>query len=582
MRSARCWLALAVVLLVLPFAAALPLHGVDPAAPLAPAPRPPAPLRAPAAADAEYEVGFSCPEAVEGPTDGAPVCPAYVLDREDVFGQPVLVLDPFNPNLAAFSAMHGGRGAHPSPADQPPTERSRDDAVHQPHTTFVTRDGGAGWEDMPYHAPDSLRQKGVGGRPTTQVYGEDNAAALDAQGRLHLAALYAHRPDAGPAGSPAPYQYSVGVWKAKRLEHPVDYNVNVRLLPAGGEGASDRIDSLHMAHVPATDLVVTAWRETPAGAAPTDAGRLVLHWTRPQDGALWTRVEADPALAACRAVSNPLALDATLYVACLADGANATEWRVLAVDSTTWKTTQAGAVPMPGTTGHLVARGAGGYMILLASGLQEDGAPTVQVAYGERGAAWSSPEEVAPDILPDDAPLLDARVTAAAWSPVSGNLHLVHLQRHDLASANAGAGAVEFRKLFVSLEAEGGVLATVDLGMGALSRVDFSPTLTGVGSGAFNDLHDSIVVWRDPKGLGGDREYVAYGDHGYVRFAEVTEENFPIPVVPLGTQVPPVPLATPGAMPVIVGLPAGLLAGAMVVRTLAARRKVAVEAGADE
>lgn len=573
----RIWRVLFAAVLVLPLAAAVSVPALDDAAV---APRPALPggaARSGAGAaasgdDAEYAIGFRCPEVVDGPTPGAPVCPSYVLDREDIFGQPVLLVDARNPNVIGFSAMHGGRGLHAAPGDEPPSHRSRDDGVHQPHTTFLSRDGGARWEDMPYHAPDSMRQADpVTGQPRNRVYGEDNAAALDGEGRLHLAALYASRPAGGPTTG---FAWSVGLWKSKTLDQPVDYHVNLKVVPTGENGAR-RADSLHMTHVPGTDLTVLQWRES-----GEDNASLVYHWTRSRDGAMWTRQEADAALGDCRSVSNPLAHEGVLYVACLPNEEGNQTVRVLAIDVATWSTSVAGEVGgVEGERLILAARGDHGYMVLVASGLREDGSPTVSLSYGEKGGRWSSSEELAHELtLAPGAPLLDARVTAAAFSPISGSVHLIYLERHDLASANQDrASAPEYTKVLGSVQAEGPFLGRVDLGLGALNRVDFSPTLTGVGSGAFDDLHDGIVVWRDTSGMGRHREFVAYGDHGYVRFAEVVEENFPIPIVPLGGGAPPVPLATPGSLPVLVGLPAGLLAGAMVVRTLAARRKVAVE-----
>ena len=108
--------------------------------------------------------------------------------------------------------------------------------------------------------------------------------------------------------------------------------------------------------------------------------------------------------------------------------------------------------------------------------------------------------------------------------------------------------------------------------MGRISRADFSPTLTGVGNGAYADLHDSLVLTSD------GRELIAYGDYGFVRYAQVVETDFLPPITPLGAQVPAIPLASGGISPALYGVPAGLLSGAMVARTLMARRKQAVEA----
>lgn len=571
-------LVLSLVLLVLPSATGLtvdvpagPTSSSSSSSSSAPAG---AHVSAAAAAAAEYEIRFRCPEMVDAPTtDGAPLCPAYVLDREDIFGQPVLLVDPQNPALVGFAAMHGGRGVHATPSQEPPTERSRSDAVHQPHTTFRSGDAGLGWDDMPYHAPDSLRQPDASGVPTRDVYGEDNAATLDAQGRIYLASLYAWRSAAAPLGSAEPWQYAVGVWKAKRLDAAIDYNVNTKVLSPSEPMAV--VDSPHLVHNRFSDAVVLVWREESANGS-----RAVVHTTMPQDGALWTRQDAVE-IGPCASISNPLSYAEFVFVGC-SPSENSTSYQVHAIDTQTWTSRVAGEAPLQGRHVLLVPRGDTGHMVLVSSGLDDAGAPTVEVAYGEMGGAWGSPEQLAQSIAPATAmPILEARVTAAGFAPLSGNVHLVYMERYDLASANKDPQeTAEFAKFFVAVKAEGTYQGRADLQVGTVSRLDYSPTLQGLGTGGFNDLHDSIVVWTPPDG-GEAREFVAFGDYGYVRFGEVVEVGFtpPAPLIPISTAA--VPLATGSTVPLTLGIPAGLLAGAMVARTLAARRKAAMEVGAE-
>lgn len=573
------------VALFLPMAGALSSVPADlPAVPTAAWPSRAGLGAAPAPVDAaEYAVRFVCPDVADAPgvplNAGQAACPAYVLDREDIFGQPVMVVDPRNPTYVAFSAMHGGRGVH-GPNDEPPSERSRDDVVHQPHTTFISKSGGAGWEDFPYHAPDGLQRTGTAGQRTRQIFGEDNAAVQDATGRLYVAALYAYRDAPGGVASAAgPFSYGVGVWKMKGPEHAPDYLVNTKILDSGND-ARNAADSLHLAYVAGSDTVVALWREQAPEelvADPAGASSVVLHWTRPTDGAMWERVE--PGIGPCDRISNPVAVASTLYLAC---GVDDEPVRVYGVDTTSWSATLTGNASVLGDHLLLVPRLDFGYMILVGSGLAEDASPIVDVSYGEMGARWSSPDSVAGDLPAPAFPLLEARVTAAAYAPKSGNLHLIYLLRYDLASANADTGQTpEFAKFFASMVAEGRFLRAVDLGVGTVSRLGFSPTLTGASSGAFNDLHDSLVVWDGgPHGMP-DREFLAFGDYGYVRFAEIAEENFAPPIVPLGTQVPPVPFATPGSIPLLVGVGAGAISSAFVARTIAARRAAAVEVGSE-
>src|SRR5581483_8297667 len=143
---------------------------------------------------ASEQVEFVCPPALAALPTQAVDCPTYVLDAEDLMGQPALVVDPNNVHAMSFSAIHGGRGLHPLPNDQPPSERSRQNSVHQPHTTFVSNDGGKTWGDHPYYAPDAIDPKMCGSVRASSLYGEDNAAVIDPRGKVVLCALYAYAP----------------------------------------------------------------------------------------------------------------------------------------------------------------------------------------------------------------------------------------------------------------------------------------------------------------------------------------------------------------------------------------------------
>lgn len=515
------------------------------------------PMTAADGADAAYTMRFDCPDVA--PEAGIPAgCPAYVLDREDIMGSPRLVIDPRDPGLAAFGALHGGMGLHPVPGSEPPTGRSRDDAVHQPHTTFATHDGGRRWTDMPYHAPDSLRT------PGREIYGDDHAIALDGEGRLHIAALYSYREAAAPFADANPFRSAVAVWKAHGIERPVDHHVNLKVLdPATPEA---RIDSLHLVGVPDADAVALVWREE---------GEVVLHSTRGSDGALWTK--RDLGIGPCEAISNPLALGTRVLLACAANDTG--PWSVHAIDASTWTSTPVGEAPLATQHALLVSRW-DSFVVLVGSGVADDETPTVQLSYGEGGERWSGVEEIGPQLTrgASATPVLDARVTAAAYNPVSGNLHLVYLERYDLGQGGEqGAGRPEFYKAIASVQAEGSFQGKIDLGIGTVNRAAFSPTLSGVGGGVYDDLHDGLAIWRDPD-AGGVREFVAFGDYGFVRYAEIVEENFLSPIAPLSAQVPPIPAASAGTVPVLVGVPAGILAGAMVVRSVWARRQATAEA----
>lgn len=522
------------------------------------------PAAAPADAAGEYRIGFRCAGANETvPT--AVGCPSYVLDREDVLSQPVLLVDPLDANVIGFSAMHGGRGVQAGPGDAPPTERSRRNALHQPHTVFRSNDGGAAWEDMPYYAPDSMK-----GSATRQIFGEDNAAVLDGAGRLVVASLYAYRDGGSPVDGSAAHQFAVAVWKGERLTKAVDYFRNVRVLSPDAPDA--RIDSLHLVFVPASGNVALLWRETPAQGEPF----IHLNWTPQGGGSTWRAAPEASRIGPCAEITNPVALGDRVVLGCRPD--EGAPFALHAFDGANWSATPLGVTPITTPHASLLKRGDRGDLVLVGSGVV-DGRPLAQLAYVDNAGVWSEAEDITQALsLTGGARLLDARVTAAAYAPRSGNLHLVYLEQQDLgAPTPQNAGRASFVKALVAIQAGGGLQARLDLGLGTIRRADVPPTYSGVGEGAFADLHDGLVVWTNPE-TGEEREFLAFGDYGWVRFAEVVEEGFAPPILPLSANIPPVPVASAGTIPALVGLPAGILAGAAMLRVAAARRKVTVEA----
>ena len=106
--------------------------------------------------------------------------------------------------------------------------------------------------------------------------------------------------------------------------------------------------------------------------------------------------------------------------------------------------------------------------------------------------------------------------------------------------------------------------------------MNFPVSTQGVGEDIFQDLHDDILVWTDPEGRG--REFVAFGDYGFVRFAEVGEENAIPFAFPPTVGTPPIPAPTAGINPAVVGAVAGSLAMAMAARMALAKKKRTAEA----
>lgn len=557
-----------------------------------------------AAPEGDYSIGFECPSVQEG--SYRLLCPLYVLDEEDLMSQPVLMVDPADPDLIGFNALHGGHGVHSLPSDEPPTERSRSDAVHQPHTTFRTSDGGLKWSDMPYYAPDHLN--GAGGtrdengvpilpeNPTEEepreVYGEDNAAALDREGRLTIASLYAHR-DGNPAGGDvAPFQYTVQTWKANRLNRDVDYFSNSRAINSGNDGLNT-IESLHAVYVPETDLVAVMWLESvpKAGVVPEleegPASQIRVFYTYPHEGAMWYEAQGD-FIGPCRGISNPIVEGHEIYVGCFPDEgyahASSYNLQMHAIDTYSWTTRHvAGTQVPPDFYALLVEDRTPGQMILVASGLSGNGNPEVVITRGEEGARWSSLQRVQDDLRPEEAAtgeILDVRVTAAAVSPQSDHLHMVYMERYQISDTALGGTEAAYYKTLAAFDPGDRFRTKQTLDMGGQGWASLDPFLTGgpsEGAGVFNDLRDTLVIWTDPE-TGVQREFIGYGDHGYFRFAEVVESNFlfafPIPSSP----VPPIPAPAAGLNPATQAALAGSLSLAMLSRMLLAKKKVSTEA----
>lgn len=603
-------IALALAALAAPPALGLDAHAVgslDVAGPVADPPRndagplPAAPrgAEAPAAFDegsaaaaGDYDIRFRCPDGAVNPPEAQNVdatCPVYVKDPEDIFGQPVLVIDPIDPRKMAFSAIHGGQ--NPTLLNTPPpSERSRHDPVHQPHTTFMSRDEGATWKDLPYYAPDGLQRRE--GELQRSIWGEDNAAVLDQDGRIYVAALYAYvdterpNPFSEPPSlesQPPDYRYVVAVWKGKGLERDMEYfNGQVFLNTSPQEDDTWKADSLHMAFVPATRQVVVMVRESaPVGGGNETLGSEIVLHSSPADGnSIWTTHRTG--IGPCDAVSSPLAMGDRLFVGCFPpEGGNATGMQVWSVETANWTATSAGVAPLSVRQAILVAREQGEHMVAIGAGVV-GGAARVELSYGEAGAGWGEAADVASSLAyadvtgrPEPGELLEARVTAAAFAPVSGNVHFVYLQRFRVADDAQTPG---IHKVFAAVQAGGSFQGYEQVELGLVSRGLFPSGLTPGGEGLFNDLHDAIVVWRDPV-HGNDREFLAIGDYGFVQFAEVVEEN-PLPpiILPLAS-VPPVPVAVAGSIPAVVGLGAGVLSAAAVARAMSNKKKSAVGAG---
>lgn len=557
--------------------------------------------------DAGYEIRFKCP-VVANPNSPDRNntnfrCPADIVDPEDIMSNPVLVIDPADPTLMAFNALHGGRGL-----DSSPTNRSRNNHIHQPHTTFITTDGRYEvWQDNPYYSPlappkdrtnpenDPMAFFYLPQLKGPRVFGEDNAAAVDAQGRLYLSSLYAFQGESNESA----YQYAFGWWKAQRLNRPPEYYTGVKLWKAP---AAVSIDSAYLVYVPGSDRVAALWRETNASAA--QKSYINLAWTVPGKGAVWYFLKERDRIGPCSAITNPLAYQGLIYVGCFADqgytdgeGAAAVgRLQIHAIDARrdAWTSTWVDETTLsrtPQSANAILVDRTDGRMALVTAGIAVDGrAPFLKVTNGEFGTAWDDPADYSAHLRgigrTPGATIVDARITAAAFVLRSGNLHFIYKERYKFdedrpteapefykALISVFTGAQQFNKLLpLGVDTEGAAAG----GAGLCQLYDFR--WKGYGKDVFDDFHDGLVIWQNKQRH--QREFVAYGDCGNVRFAEVFEENFIAFSFPAPPGTPAIPASVPNINPAQVGIVAGVLAGAMVLRMLAFRRKLAVEAPA--
>lgn len=534
----------------------------------------------------DFGVTFVCPD-VSNSTQAALGCPLYILDVEDIMGQPRLMVDGREDGWYAFHALHGGIGGHTNVAnDAPPSNQSRMDQLHQPHTVFRTIDHWKTPEDNRYHSP----WYGADKSEYDRIYGEDNAAALDGEGRMFVGSLYAYRNDAE-----TDFQYVVIAWKHNRINYEPDWTSHYKVLPAAAPG--NAIDSLHAVHVPESDRDVLLWRETASSAldAPVAGADSWIRVAVSPAGTTtaWTLQERAASVGPCQLISNPVAIGGLVYVACLpgegydVPGVDARFYQIHAIDPVALTSRHVALVPL--ASGRAVLAHRFGDEMILATGSASgtSNVPTVRFALGNPSEPrWRATFlDAGPQLTNQTADrakitVVDAAVQALAIAPESRNVHLIYRERHRYDEAGIGRiGLPEIYKSFAVLDPQADrVLKVSDLQVGAAqTRVHFDPQYQGLGDGIFNDQHDDIVVVDTPRG---PREFIAFGDYGYVRFAEVDEIN-PVLAVPLvANPPPPLPAANPGMDPATVGAIAGTLAAAMSLRLLAARRKSKVEAPA--
>lgn len=540
------------------------------------------------AAGGNYRIHFDCPERMGGTPGEEQLagCPLYVLDEEDIMSQPRILVDPKNPRWIGFNALHGGHGTQTPPAPAPPSERSRWNDLHQPHTTFQSVFGGADWSsgggeevegDNRYYAPGPLKAE------NRTIYGEDNAAVLDSSGNVHLASLYAYRDS-----TDTDYRYAVATWKGHRLNEPVLYGEDLLIRFADGY---NKIDNLHILHVRETNWIVVLWRETSTNATGVAGSPSWINgmYTKAGTGARWQSLTPEQQIPGCRGISKPIGQEGRVYVGCYPEkgnrnaAANSRNLQIYAIDTKSWTTNFISDAPIDAGTPILVDRG-NAHMAVLAASLNEQGDAVVKVAYGIQGGDWKDLKDYGPDFakarLAVAPELLEVRITAAAYAKHTGYLHVLYQERYKADVTDvAHLGPKSLFKTYGVIRPDQGFQGYFDLTFGRHEpRLYFDLDYQGgLEEGIFHDLHDDIFVWSHPK-TKREQIFTVFGDYGFVRFGEIVEEN-PVIGLPLfPPQVPPTPLAAPGTNSLLQGAAAAAVMSLAVLRMLTVKRKQTVKA----
>lgn len=510
----------------------------------------------------EYDLRFVCPDVTENvglPATGQQpptACPAYVLDVEDILAQPDLAVDAQDNSLVAFHALHGGPGLRTTLQDASPTEASRDNAIHQPHTTFQSKDGGAFWDDNRYYAPTALSSNSF------EVFGEDNALELDPDGKVTLASLYSHRLEQGQ--EPA---YVVYLWSSDDISHTMEYEKGnvARDVPAGLVA-----DSLDLAWHSAAEEMVVLWR-----TSGPDGPR--VHVEHKGDEGQWTAWDQQAVVGPCDALSNAAAIGDQVVFAC-AQGSDTRLWGI----NDDWTVSDLGLAPLHGLTSLRLASAEsmreGG--LVLAGATAREGRSVVVVVWGVAGQDWGRPTEVGSSVTDlaahAGASLVESHLTALAVKGSSGTAHFLLQERFTGGSATDSR---VFGKTYGVVHGTGRFLGTFGIGYGdPQSRAAVPATVSGTGLGAYYDRHDGMAVVESD--VGGERLFIAFGDYGYVRFAEVVEVEPTVPLFPPIAAPAAIPTLTAATSPAMVAAAAGVLSMAAVSRIVLARSKTAVEVGA--
>ncbi len=594
----------------------------------------PAPGPSPAASDDEpgpYSIEFLCPDGLEtSQTTAAKTirarCPFLIMDEIDALGSPTIAVHPFAPEEMAIASLHGARG-------EGPTDRSRTGgglSNSGPLTVFTTTDRGYNWDDKP---SQDMGREGSPPPRAAERYGEHLSLAVDATGHIYGAGLFSYR-----LGAENPFNSQLALWKWDTPDRNIIWNnprttfvvdplaeavdidwVSVTYLPLedseffqdpvyappnrGNRWANNTTtptpepsSQAPLQHEPYEEAVVVTWLETTLDGNASLEGknaRLRAAWTDVYNNNDWRILPTDMSVGPCSSISNGVAWDGGVYVACVVEDGAAYDHRdrVATGDIDIWKIVPSGdraelvaSTPLRGGTPRLAATMDGWFML---GTLELTGRDSIRfdTAFGWFGKDWIKFVDFGPTLDTGATNIVEARIQAMVYRIDSHMIHLVYQEVYPPVGFNltdpGPPTTRQFFKRLVALNHCQGIVALYDLQTGFANQ--FTPASeSGTDFRLFNDLTDGLTLIPPLDGY--QREFIAYGDMGLIGFAELQELNAPPCTPPLAPAAPVEPPAGPFADPVslssgtstaqqvALGVAGGALALGILVRLLAARR----------
>jgi hypothetical protein len=410
--------------------------------------------------------------------------------------------------------------------------------------------------------------------------------------RMYEASLYAHR-----NSSAQPYSYTIFVWKQENgPEKPRQPYLNRAEFTA--EAADNTIDTVDLVNVPGLHRVALLWRETAANNGANGLHSWIgLAWsniTNPkQSNADTSWYRAPTNIGPCSNTTNAVVYEDAIYVGCVADtgyklheGTKEGDLDLWRIRLDTGSSEYVSTAPIHGDAPRLAVR-PGGVFAAAAASTEGESTVHVEISFHELGGGWSDVKDIGDILHAESQKVRYARVTALAYADRSSTVYLIYMERQKIDNALPGGLAAEFTKQLAVVAESGKFLDSADLQIeNPATRAAYPAPVEGLDDGIFDDLHDDIIVWRDPKAPDDptkERIFTAFGSYGMVGYAEIIESgDFPGPPVIVNPPPPPAPVADPnttsqGAQ-AVAGAMAGVLAMSAVARMLLARRKRTVEA----